>query len=531
MIASISILCFNKSDVTKKCLDSLSTVIPEEGIETLITNNGSSDDTENVVLLANLPNKVYIPYGENLGFIRGHNEALKIARGTYFIALNNDLIFKDKDWMYKLLKPLEDDPNIKLVGLTKSPSILHANGNGGFGKNLEYIDGACIAGRTEDFINYGLFSEDLKMFYFEDSDISLRYRQMGFSIHTVEIDHVHQRSTTANSISQIKRMEVLEENRVVFQKKWGTYLRNRMFTNNILVKMNSHGGGDIICMTPILEALRREHPRANIELETNWPEIFYNNPYVSSVHVMRKKYNISYDRQINLNLNYASYKSIIDESAIQTGIYVENKIPQLFLTNEEINLGINTVNELKTETGSQTVVACALQMERSKWQGRNWPQEHAAGLIRLLQDNGIVVIELGKGFESTGEAALDLVDGTNIRELFSIISAVDGFVGIDSMPFHIAQAFKIPSFIIFGATEPISRVVDFTHTYIIRNEGLPCLHCYQKKGISTYNHCLLGREACMEDILPETILSYVIEETDPSASNIRYLQNMVRAFV
>ena len=524
IIATISILCYNNSKLTRKCLYDLERTLPEKNVEILITNNGSSDDTDNVIRNANLNNKVYIPYGTNLGFIRGHNEALKIARGKYFIVMNNDLLMNEDNWLYKLLKPLETDPKIGLVGMAGAPKSLKPDGCGYWGRDLEYIDGACVAGRTEEFIKYGLFSESFEMFYCEDSDLSLRFRQMGYRILEVPIKSTHVRSSTANTINQDFRNIILNKNKKVFNNKWGVYLRNKMFTNHILIKANSHGIGDVICMTPVIEEIRKEHPTAIIDLETPYPEVFFNNPHVTNVYDKPQNYTYAFDRKIDLVPNYASMGLIVDECAKVAGVNVKNKTPELFMTVDEINEGYNLIKEAKDK--NELVVGTCLQMARAAWAGRNWDFEHAKKLTSSLEENGISVVELGKNVKSTG-MGIDLINKTTLRQLFSVISNLDYFIGIDSACLHIAQAFKIPSFALFGATEPIARIVDFDNVVAIKL-NLPCQGCYMKKGVSNWNRCNLSTEECMQDLLPEVVSEYIYGNIDGKSSNIKYLESVIR---
>lgn len=524
---TISILCHNNSAVTRKCIQSLEKTLPDKGIEVIFTANGCSDDTEEIILKANIPNKVYIPYGVNLGFIKGHNEALKIARGETFIALNNDMIITDKNWPYAFHNALKQNPNLGVVGLQGNPATLKPDGSGSWGRDFEYIDGSCLAGRTDDFNKFGLFSNCLDMFYYEDSDLSLRFRQMGFEISVIPLRYQHARSSTADRIDQSIRQKALSGNGEIFRKKWGSYLRNRMFTNNILMKMVSHGAGDVLCMTPVLEAMRQEHPKAHIEVETNWPDILINNPYINEIHNQRKVYTKAYDRISDLVLDYSSRNLIADEAAKVAGVKVVNKQPQIYLNVAEINM-CSQIMETAREK-SEVVIAIATQMARSSWAGRNWGLEHTKELINIIeQDLNIACIEIGKGVQSTECATIDLVDQTDLRQLFSVIANSDIFIGIDSLPFHVAQAFKIPSFILFGATDPCARITDFNTTSFIRNEGIPCLGCYQKKRVPNYNKCFLGTEQCMEEITPQEVIMYLTGELDAKANTIDYLQNTIR---
>lgn len=529
MLFSISILGFNRADCTKKCLQSIEKHTKGVEFEVIFVNNGSSDDSENVFLRSKIENKFYVPLGVNTGFPRGHNLSLNYASGDYFVVLNNDLVIEEDNWLEKLAKPLINNEKVALVGIDGIPNSLRNDGNGFFGEKLEYIDGSCLMGKTDFFLDFGLFNPSYDMFFYEDSDLSLRVRQAGYKIATVKLKHTHTRSSSFSGINNDFKTKILNKNKEVFMKRWSGYLQHRRFNNSILVKMFSHGGGDLICMTPVLEGLRRDHPHAKIELETNWPDLFKHNVSVDEIHGVRRQYTHAYDRIIELNLDYSSYDLIVESAAriAATDLHEEEKTPSLYLDPLELQNGSDVIRQIK-EDENDVVIGCALQMDRYNWHGRNWSFENTQILIAMLIESGYKVVELGKNVKSTGLASLDLVGKTELRELISIVANLDCFVGVDSMIFHIAQAFELPSYVLFGATEPISRIVNFDKTVSIRNEHLPCLGCYQRKGKSDYNKCILGTEACMQELSPETVYKHILGEIDGMASNINYLQKRAR---
>jgi GT2 family glycosyltransferase len=533
-IITISIACFNKADVTEKCIRTLEETLDDEPIEYIFIDNGSTDETRRIIYRANLPNKIYFPFGVNVGFGRAHNEALKLARSPYFLVLNNDMLMKQKFWAYKMAQVLEDDYRIGLVGLSGNPCELREDGHGRWGDRVDYVEGSCVMGRTDEFRKFGLFSSAMKMFYCEDSDLSLRFRQMGYELKLIDVPHEHNRSTTVNTIDQNYKNRILVRNCDTLLRRWRVFLKTKEFTNKILLRINSAGAGDIVAITPVLQALRQDHPTADIEVETNWPDILDNNPFITSVHGTRRSYKVAYDRVLDLNLNYSSRELICKEAEKMAATEVKgSRLPQLFLTREELEEGKRVIDGLRGDLRQKgveepVVMGVCLQMARQRWQGRNWNYGHAKELTRLLREAGIGTLELGKGIKSTGEADLDLVGRTNLREMFAIVANLDYYVGIDSLIFHIAQAFSIPSFILFGATEPIARIVDFKKTFAIRNESLPCIGCYQLKGKSDSNVCYRRDESCMQDLMPDVVFSHITGEIDRYEANISYLQDIIR---
>jgi GT2 family glycosyltransferase len=519
---------------------------PTDDVEFILSDNASSDGTKEFLESLELPHKKIIVYGQNTGYQIPHNEALKVANGKFFVILNNDIFIKQHDWLERLLITFKMDENLAIAGFDGSPISISSNGNGFVGSELEYIEGSCIVGKTALFRKYGLFSPAYKLFYFEDADLSLRYRQMGYNIKTVRCNFNHVRAKTANTLNRKFVQGVMDYNKGVFMRRWDSYLRNRKFFNHIKVRCCSAGIGDILAMTPVIESLRKDHPKAIFWLETNHPEVFENNPHVDQVISEGKSLVQGLDREIDLmpssGLNkkqvFSAKRLLCLSGEIQAATKIESPYPQIYCTRRELDFGAKVVKELR-QGAERPVVGLSLLMDRVQWQGRNWRPNETKKLVRALNRLGVATIEFGKNVPSTGLATLDLVDRITLRQFFAIMANLneckvsesgkmiqDFFIGIDSLGMHVAQAFRVPSFILFGATDPIAFVVDFSMETPVRNEKLSCLGCYNRKGDPGYNKCALGTEECM-DITAEYVIAHILGEIDGRRNSLHYLQNLI----
>lgn len=293
-----------------------------------------------------------------------------------------------------------------------------------------------------------------------------------------------------------------------------------------MIRMGLWGIGDILALTPVLEGLRRDHPTAMIELDTTFPELFVNNPHINKVHSIDRHHTEAYDRIIAISPDYQSYDLIAAMGEHQAATKLDSYLPQLFLSKREIDEAKEILGPLRKQYDS--IACCSLLMRRAEWQGRNWNLEEARKLIQMLNEAGVATVEIGEGIPSTGEAALDLIGQTALRQLFAIIACSDLFIGIDSLPFHAAQGFQIPIFALFGATEPSARVIDFKTTTVIRREGLACLGCYHKPGAAPINRCQNETEDCMKGLTAERVFAHISGEINPLHSNSVYLQGRIR---
>lgn len=224
---TISVLCHNAFETTCRCIDYL-TKHHSPIVQYVFTDNGSRDGTLDYLQDCALPNTSVVHHGKNLGFGVAHNYALSLADTEYFGVLNNDVFIKEQGWAEKLIA-VASRPEIAIVGIDGTPCTLSANGDGVRGGRRDYVDGGLLVGRTSLFKKHGLFSEVYKMFGFEDSDLSLRYRQLGYQIAHVPVQHYHKRCATRKTIPIERRKAIAEHNRAVFLERWGGYLKTHTF--------------------------------------------------------------------------------------------------------------------------------------------------------------------------------------------------------------------------------------------------------------------------------------------------------------
>jgi ADP-heptose:LPS heptosyltransferase len=532
MKLTISVLFYGKPDVSRKFLQYLEPGLKNRpDVEVIIRDNGciGMEQSASAVLTADIKNIVYIPSGINLGFGAGHNENLKLARGEFFLCMNNDLFMQDNSWVNKLLMAFSNGGNASLVGLQGVPCELQSNMRtlyieGKKGDRLDYIEGAFFCGRTKDFQKYGLFSPAFKIGLFEDGDLSLRFKQMGFEISVLKIAHQHLRAQSLSLFSAEERERIADYNCEIFKKRWGTYMQNQRFANRVLIKAESAGIGDILAITPVVEAVRRDHPTAIIEVTTSCPDLFINNKHLTELYKTKREYPNSYDRVVDLKINYASYEPMVKEAERVAVTKFNSYLPQIFLTKLELEEGRKVVESVRRGEG-QTVVGVQLQNNRPAWEGKSWDFQHIAPLIKMIQGiDSSTVIEFGKDVQSSGEADLDLVNQTDLREYLAIVANLDVMVCIDSLPLHASQAFGIPTFCIFGATSPLGYVIDWKTVFPIQCPDLECLGCYQRKGDSGFNKCAVGFQHCMHDLSPERVFETLVTDRDILLErNIEYL--------
>ena len=139
---SVVIPLYNKSELTKSCLESLieNSKIP---LEIILVDNASSDDTQKVVeilrpVMEGLKWKVtLLSNDQNVGFGRAMNQGARVATSEYLALINND-IWVMPGWDEKLITEIE-----RLSADMVSPYYYEK----------EFVSKEIILSLADDFIN------------------------------------------------------------------------------------------------------------------------------------------------------------------------------------------------------------------------------------------------------------------------------------------------------------------------------------------------------------------------------------------
>ncbi len=266
---SIIILTWNAYKMTSQQLVDVARLDTNGmNVETIIVDNGSTDDTISKLTEYKLPNMGYkfIETGKNLGFAGGNNVGMKdaIKRGAdYIILMNNDLILS-KDILTKMVSLAESDNSIGTIApkmyfakgyefhkdrYTKSESgnvIWYAGGiidrdnvysvhrgvdevdQGQYNKieDTDFTNGACVLITKEVIKKIGYMNESYFL-YWEDADYSERIKRAGFRVvYTPETKLWHMVSSTNGSDSPSNDYFIIR-NRLIFGLRFSS-LRTKL---------------------------------------------------------------------------------------------------------------------------------------------------------------------------------------------------------------------------------------------------------------------------------------------------------------
>lgn len=204
-MASVSIIipAFNKSFLTRQCLDAIVSRPPAVDFEIIVVDNGSRDNT--AAMLASFGSRIRPIINErNVFFARACNQAAEVARGDLLLFLNNDTIPR-AGWLDALVDYRAKNPRAGLVAaklLYPNNTIQHAGMAVcqdlnprlfyvGFpsdhpavckSRRLSFVSGACNLIERDLFLRIGMF-DPVFINGYEDLDLCMRVRDRGYEVH------------------------------------------------------------------------------------------------------------------------------------------------------------------------------------------------------------------------------------------------------------------------------------------------------------------------------------------------------------
>lgn len=254
MDVTISIASHNTSILLEKCIKSIQKYTKNVSYEILVVDNNSSDGT-GLMIKNNFPKVTLIRNHKNNFYSKANNQALKIARGKYFLILNADTYFKDNS-IKKIIDYLDNHKNVGAVeGLeiyengrllpngsrNVTPLIdfyalsllgkkfadkktlntyRYSNKNRRDTFEVEVGCDAFLAVMTNIMKKIGGYDEKLLLYYTEN-DLCIRIRQQGYTVVHLGSSYVyHKVSVSANKLKW-KKLDLYYSDLLTYYKKNG----------------------------------------------------------------------------------------------------------------------------------------------------------------------------------------------------------------------------------------------------------------------------------------------------------------------
>lgn len=201
---SVIIPNYNGAQHLPECLSTLQAQDIQEPFDTIVVDNGSTDDSL-ALMTRDYPNVTVVPLRENKGFATACNAGVDQSKADYFVLLNNDTRLPP-EWLRELVKALDEaDADVFAIGslliLYNHPDRVNSMGGhfspmgGGFdqmlGEKIEdanipttpYVTaiapGAAAIYRRELYEKIGRL-DDRYFMYFEDVELCYRAWKQGY---------------------------------------------------------------------------------------------------------------------------------------------------------------------------------------------------------------------------------------------------------------------------------------------------------------------------------------------------------------
>lgn len=484
-------------------------------------------------------NEIQNPVGKiiknliNKGYGQSCNTGAMYAQGKYLIFLNADTTV-NSGWIEPIIDLLQVE-NVGIVGnlqLQKDTSFIDSAGSewdwdkklfGHIGKNSynkkplqislrldnapndimqigerEMVTGCCFGISAKLFEYVGGFDPAYKIGYWEDTDLNMRIRELGYKVMFTPksiIRHVGGHSGAGSHV-------YYNHNVSYFFNKWikSHRIDNLLLSENdknpyppvkniLLRRRQSHG--DTLVMTSVLPALKKKYPECKIYCSA----LYSSETVTSSLDCdgfvpISKLTDTKFDIFYNFDYVNESRPKVNMLTCYAEAVGVDRKDCHFNIQTEKLDLDLPE-DFIIVHPGV------------SDWVGRNWP--HFDKISQMLLDAGENVVVIGKYTEKMQiPCTLDLRIKTNISQLAYLMKKAKAFVGVDSFPMHVAQACNLPGVAFFGSVDP-SCILHNSKMRAVRDESLPCIGCHNKQKFvarSTLS-CLTANQDCVKNITVE----------------------------
>lgn len=248
--------------------------------------------------------------------------------------------------------------------------------------------------------------------------------------------------------------------------------------------------GDVLMTTPILRCLRRDNPGVEIHYETKCPHMLIGNPRIDVI--TSRAQDAEFDRVCNLSYEDRPGEIIIDVFAEQAGVKLDNRKMEIWYEPKQVNIEM----------------PYAVFHTGRSWPSKTWPLDRFAQVAGYLVSRGFRIVQVGdyKTSVIVKSGCIDARD-MDFRQIVGLLKKAKFFIGIDSLPAHMAKAVGCPAFVIYGCTDPNLYICD-AEEYPISALGLDCAGC-RNRTKDTFVACQNEGEwenACLKLIHPEVVI-------------------------
>jgi ADP-heptose:LPS heptosyltransferase len=279
--------------------------------------------------------------------------------------------------------------------------------------------------------------------------------------------------------------------------RWPFGITKPYHRRRLLLRAPGVGIGDNLMVTPILREIKRRNPACEITMLTMHPDLFRDNPHVDHVvspfdPAERDALILRYDHMAPRRLSGAPLPSAADGSDRFRGYVHPTPPPRPLITIMAENVGLElhatqldcappevspVFRERVTAIAAPFVV---VQPEASAWTPlKNWPVDRWVEVVHALLLE-CTVVEVGTSSVLAEHIHdprfVSLAGHSSVAEMMYLISKATIFAGPDSAGMHVANAFHVPSVIVFGGySSPEMFRYPRTRALVGATECAPCM--------------------------------------------------------
>ncbi len=247
--------------------------------------------------------------------------------------------------------------------------------------------------------------------------------------------------------------------------------------------------GDIVAAEPIIDALRHKHPNARIVwiVKDLYRGLLENHPHIDQVipensvlaSIWLSKHS-PFTHFYNLHMNelrfdpYFNY-SLFNEKAATLGL-----TKHTYYNRGNLLKGIYDLCDIPYQVSKQPKLYLGKQKSwdlpanywvmhrKSNGADREWQDKFWLKLIeQIIATYKVCLVEVGvtEGLSIKHPNFISYVGKTDIIDMANIISGATFYIGIDSGPAHIANAFEIPGLILLGQYKNFKNHMPYSGSY------------------------------------------------------------------
>ena len=190
----------NEKQMILDLLDSIEKITQFTDYFVVVVDNGSKDGSVSAIR-NKFPQVKLICNKTNLGFPKAINQAIMAYPAKYYFLLNNDTVIVQPYWLKTIVKIMEENPTLGILGTTQiSPddasNFLQKIEKKGISEKILFTKFVCygqVLIRSEVFSTVSLLDEDYSPAYVEDLDHCQRSMKKGWKlaiIPSIRITHI-----------------------------------------------------------------------------------------------------------------------------------------------------------------------------------------------------------------------------------------------------------------------------------------------------------------------------------------------------